>query len=60
MDFYLLLSAFRKKTYNALLTQSGISSHNDYTAIFMNKILTRGKSLNVKTLQIDLQHNDPL
>ncbi len=49
-----------EKTYNAHLTQSGISVRKNDTARFINKVLTQWKILNVKSLQIDKLHNDPL
>ena len=51
---------FSEKTYNALLTQSGISIDKNDTALFINKVFTWWKILNVKSLQIDKLHNDPL
>ena len=37
-----------------------ISTDKNDTAIFINKVLTWRKILNVKTLQTDKLHNDPL
>ena len=54
------LRMFSEKTYNALLTQSGISVDKNDTALFINKVFTWWKILNVKSLQIDKLHNDPL
>ena len=54
------LRVFSEKTYNALLTQSGISVDKNYTALIINKVLTWWKILNVKFLQIDKLCNDPL
>ena len=54
------LRVFSVKTYNALLTQSGISIDKNDTALFINKILTWWKILNIKSLQIDKLCNDPL
>lgn len=54
------LRVFSEKTYNALLTQSEISAGKNDTALFINKVLTWWKILNVKSLQIDKLHNDPL
>ena len=54
------LRVFSETTYNALLTQSGISVDKNDTALFINKILTWWKILNVKSLQIDKLHNDAL
>ena len=51
---------FLRKTYNALLTQQGISVDKNDTALFINKALTLWKILNVKSLQIDKLHNNPL
>ena len=56
----LCLRVFSVKTYNALLTQSGISIDKNDTALFINKILTGWKILNIKSLQIDKLCNDPL
>ena len=41
-------------------TQSGISVDKNDTALFINKVLTWWKILNVKSLQIDKLRNDPL
>ena len=63
MGFYLPQSVFWKKkktTYNALLTQSGISVDKNDTALFINKVLIWWKILNVESLQIDKLRNDPL
>ena len=49
-----------KKTYNAVLPQSGISIDKNDSALFINKVLTLWKILNVKSLQIDKLRNDPL
>ena len=54
------LRVFSEKTYNALLTQSGISVDKNDTALFINKVLTWWKISNVKSLQIDKLRNDPL
>ena len=54
------LRVFSEKTYNALFTQSGISVDKNDTALFINKVLTWWKISNVKSLQIDKLHNDPL
>ena len=51
---------FSEKIYNALLTQSGISVDKNDTALFINKVLTWEKILNVKSLQIDQLRNDHL
>ena len=57
-EFLFASECFLKKTYNALLTQSGISVDKNDTALFINKVLTWWKILNVKCLQIDKLHND--
>ena len=54
------LRVFSEKTYNALLTQSGISVDKNDTVPFINNVLTGWKILNVKYLQIDKLCNDPL
>ena len=54
------LRVFSEKTYNALFSQSGISVDKNDTALFINKVLTKWKILNVKSLQIDKLRNDPL
>ena len=54
------LRVFSEKSYHALLTQSGISVDKNYTALFINKVLTWWKILNVKSLQIDKLRNDSL
>ena len=51
---------FSKKTYNALLTQSGISVDKNDTALFINKVLTWWKILNVQSIKIHKLCNDPL
>ena len=72
MGFYLPQSVFWKKkkqkqknkktttTYNALLTQSGISVDKNDTTLFINKVLKWWKILNVKSHQIDKLRNDPI
>ena len=47
------LGVFSEKIHHTLLTLSGISEDKNNAAIFINKVLTRWKILNVKTLQID-------
>ena len=54
------LRVFSEKTYNALLTQSGISVDKNDTAFFINKVLTWWKILNIKSFQIDKLRNDTL
>ena len=54
------LIVFSEKTYNALLTQSGISFDKNDTALFINKVLIWWKILNVKSLSVDKLGNDPL
>ena len=51
---------FFETSYNALHTQSEISEDKNDTALFINKVLTWWKILNVKSLQIDKLCNDPL
>ena len=51
---------FSEKTYNALFTQSGISVDKNDTALFINKVSTWWKILNVISLQIDKLFNEPL
>ena len=53
------VTMFSEWTYNSLLTLSGISVDKNDTAIFINKVLTLGKILNVKTIQIDHLLNGP-
>ena len=54
------LRVFSEKTYNALLTQFGISVDKNDTSLFINKVLTWWKILNFKSLQIDKLSNDHL
>ena len=58
--FLLASECFLKKTYHALLILSGISVDKNETSLFINKVLTWWKILNVKSLQIDKLFNDPL
>ena len=54
MGFYLHQSTFRKNIYNALLSQAGISADKNDPTIFINKVLTWWKILNLNTL-----HDNP-
>uniref|UniRef100_T2M5R2 TRAF-interacting protein n=1 Tax=Hydra vulgaris TaxID=6087 RepID=T2M5R2_HYDVU len=54
------LKVFSDKTYHALLTYSQIISNSKDTAIFINKVITWWKILNVKGRGADVRHNDPL
>ena len=54
------LRSFSAKTYKALLSQSVISIDKNNTALFINRVLTWWKILNVKSLQIDKLRYDPL
>lgn len=52
------LKVFSENTYNAHLNLSGLS--DDKKDIFINKVLTGWKILNVKALGTDIRHKDPL
>ena len=54
------LRVFSDKTYHALLSHSQINSNSKDTAIFINKVITWWKTLNVKGCGADVRHNDPL
>ena len=54
------LRVFSDKTYHALLSHSQINSNSKDTAIFINKVITWWKILNVKGCGPDVRHNDPL
>ena len=54
------LRVFCERTYHALLNHSGLSDDKYDTAIFLNKVITWWKIINVKGKGADIRHNDPL
>ena len=52
-EFLLALECFQKKTFYAVLTQSGIHPNKNDTVIFINKVLTWWEIFNIKNLQTD-------
>ena len=54
------LQVFSEKTYNALLNTPELDGSSRDTAIFINKVLTWWKIVNVKAVGADVRHNDYL
>ena len=54
------LRVFSEKTHGALLTHPNLCHESGDTAIFINKVLTWWKILNVKSLGSDIRHNNSL
>ncbi|GFO34950.1 transposable element p transposase [Plakobranchus ocellatus] len=56
------LKVFSEKTHQALLKHTGMEKFEDIedTAIFINKVLTWWKILNVKSQYMDVRQNDHL